>query len=509
MALNDVKIIQGNGGLGRPLPGEDHISSLIFHCANGVLPSGFTSSDRIKVIYSTPEAEALGVVKDFSDETKGTATLQITTAGTTGDTLKLTFTDPKGTVVDLGTYTKVASDSTATLVATAIKNMINAGTATHKFTATSSTDTVTITARPGLGVFPNTGTPYTKTIAGSTIAGTLTQSVVAGVASLKALYWYHVSEFFRIQPQGKLYLAFYAVPSTYDFAEVKTVQDYAQGKIRQFGVYINNTAYTSAHVTAAQAQYAIMFAAHKPANIILGSDISAVSDLSTLADLSALSANRVSVAIGQDQRGFGYELFKAYSKSVTCLGTLLGAVSLAKVSESVAWVGKFPLSDGVEYDQIGFANGTAFDTSSDGLISQLNTYKYIFLRKFVGLSNSYFNDSHTAVSPTDDYSKIENGRTADKAGRNIRTVILPDLNSPLTLNSDGTMQDTTIQTLASKARNPLEQMARDGELSVVEADDIVIPTNQNVASTSKVVMTANLHIIGVANTIEITVGFSL
>ena len=63
MALNDITFIRGAGGLGRPLAGEDYISGLVFYLTNANLPSGFTTTDRIKQVFSIAEAEALGITK--------------------------------------------------------------------------------------------------------------------------------------------------------------------------------------------------------------------------------------------------------------------------------------------------------------------------------------------------------------------------------------------------------------------------------------------------------------
>jgi hypothetical protein len=63
MALNDVTFIQGQGGLGRPLAGEDHISGMVFYLSNANLPSGFTVSTRIKQVFSVQEAEGLGITQ--------------------------------------------------------------------------------------------------------------------------------------------------------------------------------------------------------------------------------------------------------------------------------------------------------------------------------------------------------------------------------------------------------------------------------------------------------------
>ena len=60
MALNDIKFIKGQGGLGRPLAGEDHISGYVQYYTDGNLPSGFSPTDRIKQVFSLQEAEQLG-----------------------------------------------------------------------------------------------------------------------------------------------------------------------------------------------------------------------------------------------------------------------------------------------------------------------------------------------------------------------------------------------------------------------------------------------------------------
>jgi hypothetical protein len=60
MSLNrDIKVTIQNGGVGRLPIGEDYVTGLIMQSAT--LPSGFGSSDRIKIVYSIKGAEALGI----------------------------------------------------------------------------------------------------------------------------------------------------------------------------------------------------------------------------------------------------------------------------------------------------------------------------------------------------------------------------------------------------------------------------------------------------------------
>jgi Protein of unknown function (DUF2586). len=63
--MNDVIFNRGEGGLGRALAGEDHVSGLIFYLASADIPTSF-ETDKIKLIYSLAEAEALGIILDES-----------------------------------------------------------------------------------------------------------------------------------------------------------------------------------------------------------------------------------------------------------------------------------------------------------------------------------------------------------------------------------------------------------------------------------------------------------
>lgn len=65
MALPKITINRGSGGLGRPLPGEDHISGIVFY--NDNYPSGFDVNNKIKVVYSLEEAEDLGITEDSTN----------------------------------------------------------------------------------------------------------------------------------------------------------------------------------------------------------------------------------------------------------------------------------------------------------------------------------------------------------------------------------------------------------------------------------------------------------
>ncbi len=506
MALNDVTFDLGEGGLGRPLPGFDHISAMLFY--TGTLPSGFSANKRIVKIFSVEEAENLGVLDDYSDETKATGKYTVTGIGADGDTLNIALSDYTGSI-DLGTYTKVVGDADVTAVAAAIVLIINLGTAVHGFTAVSALGVITITARPGLGIYLNTGTPIAVTIVG-TMTGTIVQfgagGTVAGVASLQATYHYHISEYFRIQPQGVLYLCFYAVPATYDFSDLTTIQQFANGEIRKAMVFCDGTTYTSGKVTAAQTICTALAANHMPLSTVLVTFNFAAATLSALTNLAGLASKNVSVVISQDGDGLGAQLYRTVGKSITNIGALLGCASLAKVNEDVAWIQKFNISDGTENNVAAFANGVLFSACSVSLLTILDSYRYIFSIKKVGYEGTFWNDSHTCTLQSSDYAYIENNQTIDKAIRTLYANYLPDLNSPLVVNANGTLKDTTVAYFKNSGDASLDQMVRDGEIS---AKSINVDPVQNVLTTSQLVISAVLVPVGVARNIVVKIGYSL
>ncbi len=503
MALNDITFVKGKGGLGRPLAGKDFISGLIFFIANAFLPAGFKITDRIKQIFSVQDAEDLGIKKDYNDETQASGNYSITALGATGDSINLRFLEPNGFNVSLATFVATSAENSVTLLASAIASAINARTYITGYTATSAVGVITIKAKKGLGIYPNAIIPISAVISG-TIAGTA-GAFAGGVASVQAVWAYHIAEFFRQQPKGSLWLSLFEVPTAYNYDEIRVVQNYTNGDIRQMGVYVDSKTFAVADVTTIQNVCNTLDVQKMPLSVILAPDINGT-PISGLADLSIRNANKVSVLISQDGAGLGYSLYKAKGKSITTLGATLGAIAKANVQEDIAWVGKFDQSNGVELESIAFANGVNFNDASvsAGLLDATDLKRYIFLRKFPNLAGSYYNDSHTAISQGSDYAFIESNRVIDKAIRGVYQSLLPSLNSPLLLNADGTLANSTIAYLESQAVVITDNMVRSGEASAIA---VSIDPVQNVASSSKVVVAINLIPIGVARNIIVNIGF--
>ena len=515
MALNDVTFINGQGGIGRALAGEDYIAGMAVY--NNSLPSGFSSSARQRAFLSLTDAENAGIDLSYADETQATATHLITTAGAVGDTIAYTVTEPNiagdGTAapvaMPLGSYVVATGVTSIAAQGAAIAAAINTNTYVHGYTAAFATATLTITARKGLGVALNTGTPLSVSITGA-FAGTLTQ-FTGGVASSRAIWHYHISEYFRQQPQGKLFFGVYAVPGTYTFTELLALQQFAAGAVRQFAVYkeaATTATQVATDVTSLQAVKLTMDAQHAETIILYAANIAAVTDLSTLPNHNNSTAYGVSAIIAQDGGFTGANLYLTTGRSITTIGACLGAVSLSTVNEDIAWAEKFNMTDGYELAVPAMANGQLVSALSGNMVSQLNSYRYLFLLKVTGVPGTYWNDNHCCVSLSSDYAYQNDNRVLNKARRLLYSALRPKVNAPLILKSDGTLTNTAIQVFIQAGEDAIIQNMVQGkgtpELSAIA---LTIDPAQNVLATSLVKISARIVADGVARNIQVNIGY--
>lgn len=327
---------------------------------------------------------------------------------------------------------------------------------------------------------------------------------------------YHVKEFFRMNPEGTLYLGI-NISGNIQIEDVEAIQNYANGKIRQLGVFDSEYA---AHIKDYQTAASGLEKEHKPLSIIgtqsgqtmevsLDSDELSVesrsvdvslADLTTTTDVAEGRCN-VSYLVGCDLDPAVVAQLGHYAY-YGCIGTCLGAVSKAAVHECIAWVGNFPLGLGMP----GLIGGELIKEVHDGDLNKVNKNHYIFVRTHVGNADNFFNDSHTLDVDTSDYAFIENVRTIDKACRGVRANLLPYLNSPLKVDAEtGKLDAPMVAFLETTAGKALEDMEKAGELSGYRAE---IDPDQNVLATSQVEVLIKNVPMGVMRKVHVKIGFT-
>ena len=317
---------------------------------------------------------------------------------------------------------------------------------------------------------------------------------------------YHLSEIYRINPAVSLYVGIFEKPQgdNMTFAEIKTVQNFADGRIRQIGVWCGDRVPSGDDLTAIQGQAATLEAQGAELSVVYAPKVANVKQIST--SLAGGGKCRVSVVIGQAGSGTGAELYKdkanAAKASVSGLGVVLGLISKAKVHQCIAWVKEFPTGISLP----AFGDGRLLRDMDKALVEQLDTARYLFFVTQQGQSGSYMNDSHTMDSATSDYASIESVRTMDKGARGVRAYLIPELGGNVYVDADtGKLASYTVAHLETVAGHALEDMEKAGELSGYKAE---IDPDQDVAASSTVDIVLKKVAVPVMRHVRIKIGFA-
>ena len=517
MARSSVTFVLGQGQLGQHAAGTDFISGMVLY---GTAPGSFVASVP-QAIYSVADAETKGIDLDYSDETAVKAIVTISGSPAAGDTLAFVVTEPNpngaSTAVTLGTGTAPATP-TATTYADACSAAINALTYVHGYTAANTAGVITLTGRAGLGISLNpavTATPLAITATGSATTaitqqfGTGTGGATAGVYSKKAVWHYIVSEYFRANPTGKLWVCFFASVSA-TFAEISTLQAGSGGECSQIGVFnptVTSASAFSTNMVTIQARANDLFNAYTPAVIHYAPNIKAVSDLSTLVNqqIAGTVNKNVLPIILQDGDAVGAQLFVNSGISMTNIGCSIGTTSASAVNQDIGEIGAFNLSDGVEMNKPAFANGQLVSAIASSLLDQLDAYRYIFATGLPRVSGTYFVNDWTAIAQTSDYNRQSRMRVINKAVTLAYIALVPLLKSQIKLNEDGTISYEAIQAFTGAVIPVKTQMVGNDEISNM---GITINPAQNIITTGKIVIGVKVQPTVTADFIEVDLSFT-
>lgn len=326
----------------------------------------------------------------------------------------------------------------------------------------------------------------------------------AGNWETKVLH-YILNQIFAMNPGISLYVGIFKPASGANaFSEIKQIQNFSDGRLRQVGVWNGAVEISETDLTSLQSVRTTLEAQNKPLSILYAPKVTDVTELPTT--VAKIGRNGVSVIIGQDGAGVAAELYadsdNTAKASVSALGDLLGAVSKAAVHQSIAWVEQFPTNIALP----AFGDGKKYRDLDTATIEELDAARYIFLRTYDGISGAFFNDNHTLDVATSDYAYINDVRTMDKAVRGIRTYLLPKLGRPMKVDaSTGKLERTAIEHLITTGNQALEDMEKAGELSGYKFE---IDPDQNVIATSRVRGVIKNVAIGVMRNLDLEIGYA-
>lgn len=369
--------------------------------------------------------------------------------------------------------------------------------------------------RSGLDESANTGLVFYNSknnmLTGTTVNGgvminvkSVEEAVLAGIVDNNdfGVEHYQVDQYFKGNPNGNLYVGVFAVPTgaTYSFTEIKTLQNFANGSLRRVGV-ITGLALATSDVNTLQGIATDCYNIEAPLSIYYSpSTFSA--NYTTLPDLRALTCPQVSVVIGQSDSGKGAELATSLTKTVSCIGLLLGFAS-SNISDNIGWIAGYNFVVGNENDQLRIGSAKYTDIPYAAL-NTIHDKGYLFLKKTIGIPGSSLNHMNTC-SPIlgNDYAYQTANQVIYEAIRNVRAQLKPHILSKVTVNKDGTLSYMNVQILQNAASIGLETLQKAGHISNYK---VFVNPNTNVISTGKIEISIACQPVGYAEQIEVKIG---
>lgn len=523
-----LTIIKSQQSSGRTPLNQDGLSGMMFY---GVAPSvtgewasyssSFDPTVKIKAqhLFSADDATNAGIIP-FSDNTASTGTVLIATLGATGDSIILNCIIPVTgggtTVLELCSYTVLVTDTTKIFQAAGLADAINANTYSTGFSAVSDgVSLVTVKAPKNTGIYLNTGTPYTKVLSsGAVLAVTLVQNVVAGTASLYASFAYHISEYFRMNPVGDLWVGIIASQAQ-NFNELLALQSASGNTLKLIGIYDTGNDATPSDWLATLLEIqttALKVDQTFPFEAIYSCNMFGVT-LSALPNGQNASNNKVTFVSSQDGAAYGNLLFRVNGFSIGNVGAKLGTLSSSRVSSDDAQaIPQFNLSDGTENNVPAFATGDLLSAINANLITQLGNFRYVFFQVFTGnQAGTYWNDNWVFCNQTNRYAYMNDNRVGSKITRILNTTYIPLLKQEVIFNPDGTISDSSIEIFEDAGVDAITAacITGFGAMPLISGVPIVtIDPTQDLQNTNNLNVVVKIGENGIARNITIFQGFT-
>lgn len=377
---------------------------------------------------------------------------------------------------------------------------------------------------------------------------TLDEAVEAGIAEyseltdstaanylLNGVAYYHIKQYFEsVGGSGKLYVMFADCSNNWN--ALVEMQAAARNNIGQIGVWTEQSIWKKV-TEDGEYQYALINELnavastlaneyYAPVSILLCPNSAKVKTASGTDDVVAWNkipnivqdARYVSVLLSQaiDTNVQIMQRTLASKTPVGTIGVALAELTKGNVAENIGWVQQHNVGNFFQDIEFGFGDvsgdvelvsTTKYASLSRAQLDELDEKGYIFLVRYAGLENGvYFSGDQTCSNK--DYRTISRNRVMNKSRRNVRTALLPYVNSPVKVDPvTGQLSAAQITIFTNLVTNVLQAMVSAEEISGIGAVDI--PANQNILKNDKLMLKYTMIPIGTAKAIEVTEGFVL
>ena len=337
---------------------------------------------------------------------------------------------------------------------------------------------------------------------------------VAYDANETALVHYHISEFFRLAPNGTLKLVVTDKTTAKLFFESAAAKAMFRehSDVKRIGfVYDRDIVGLDlvAEINASQLFINDLFLDKIYLN---GIYLEARNQSKAAVTRRTLSAGKVSLVIAQDPAIASLDA--AYSK-YAAVGSILGMRAARKVNENLGSVDivrkpndrkgelTYPLTDSLRglWLSAALSDGTKVSSLTNVEKTQLTTNGYIYAGSFQGFAGVYLNGEPTCIAISSDYSTGENNGVWDKAALGIRNALLPKVRGWFQRNpTTGKLKDTAITDLENIGKKPLQAMLVAAEIS---GFDLVIPAGQNPNDQTPLLVKTTVTLGAIIHTFEV------
>ena len=307
-------------------------------------------------------------------------------------------------------------------------------------------------------------------------------------AAKKVLVRYHINEFFRLNPNGKLWIMIVAQSVTLTqmctlaSAYVTKLINDSGKKVTDVGVVRNPaTGYTPTltngidhDVTTAVAAAQLLVEGFITQNVYIdhiyieGREVNG--SIASIKDLRTLGAANVCVVIAQDSTVAALDALFAKTAAV---GTVMGMAGIRRVEEDLGSINvinnpdksveTYPLNDGIMFELPAISSGALVSTLSAAEIEVLQDNGYIFADSYPGYEGVFLNKSNVCTAADNDFAYGARMRVWNKAARLVLKKFIPRYNKNVETvgGKMTTIEITEWQEDINNTRNGLGKMVVD------------------------------------------------
>lgn len=485
-----MTVLFANGSLLANVDAVDGIAGLI---CSGVATAGMPLKTP-KQIFGLDDLAALGTTGvPVGNVAAVSGNLAVSGVGVDGQVWQVLA----GTL-PIGGFTKTATETTTTQLAAAIRAAVNAGTATHGYTAGGSGASITITGPVAQGSALNGVLAYLNSPLGN-----VSSAFGGGVSVVTNEHLYRQVKEYYDAVEGRQELWIMTVADTVTMAQAlnKDTADHAPlllsqsgGRIRLLAVcrkpdggYNGGSNFIDADVPAALTAAKLLVTAQQDGlnffRVLIEGRV-ANNASTTYFEPKATANGYAGVVLGG-----------SLADGSASVGTILGRACRYGAHIKVGKVANGPLPINTAY----VGNKAITDVSNLGYLHGLG---YISFMSHPGKSGYYAGIDRMAS--VDDYRLLAYGRLVDKAATIAAAVYIDSLESEVELQADGKIASQEVAYLRAIVSQQIQALM--GEQ--ISGHQVLIAEDQNIVSTGKLVVQLRIQPLGYTTFIEVTVGLT-